>query len=89
MGTGVLEAHKSSEKHLNAAGQSRESASKGRMQLTLYLWKKIGMLWKSYGIFVLGICTNPGKRTKKNPLKQNELIPSLSSPLPDLDPEIY
>ena len=28
-------------------------------------------------------------KRKKNPPKQNELIPSLSSPLPDLDPEIY
>ena len=34
----------------NAAGQSsRGSASKGQMQLTSYLWKKIGMLWKNYG----------------------------------------
>ena len=34
----------------NAAGQSsRGSASKGRIQLTSYLWKKIGMLWKNYG----------------------------------------
>ena len=29
------------------------------MQLTSYLWKKIGMLWKNYGISFLGICTNP------------------------------
>ena len=37
-------------KHSNAAGQSsRGSASKGWMQLTSYLWKKIGMLWKNYG----------------------------------------
>ena len=34
----------------NVAGQSsRGSASKGQMQLTSYLWKKIGMLWKNYG----------------------------------------
>ena len=34
----------------NAAGQSsRGSSSKGQMQLTSYLWKKIGMLWKNYG----------------------------------------
>ena len=26
-----------------------ESSSKGWMQLTSYLWKKIGMLWKNYG----------------------------------------
>ena len=40
----------SSKKHSNAAGQSsRGSASKGRMQLTSYLWKKIGMLRKNYG----------------------------------------
>ena len=52
--------HMSTKKHSNAAGQSsRGSASKGRMQLTSYLWKKIGMLWKSYGISFLGICTNP------------------------------
>ena len=25
------------------------SSSKGRMQLTSYLWKKIGMLWNNYG----------------------------------------
>ena len=54
----------SSKKHANAAGQSsRGSSSKGWMQLTSYLWKKIGMLWKklwkSYGISFLGICTNP------------------------------
>ena len=42
--------HISSKKHSNAAGQSsRGSASKGWMQLTSYLWKKIGMLWKNYG----------------------------------------
>ena len=42
--------HMSSKKHSNAAGQSsRGSSSKGRMQLTSYLWKKIGMLWKNYG----------------------------------------
>ena len=42
--------HMSSKKHSNAAGQSsRGSASKGWMQLTSYLWKKIGMLWKNYG----------------------------------------
>ena len=42
--------HMSSKKHSNAAGQSsRGSASKGGMQLTSYLWKKIGMLWKNYG----------------------------------------
>ena len=36
--------------HSNASCQSsRGSASKGRMQLTSYLWKKIGMLWKNYG----------------------------------------
>ena len=40
----------SSKKHSNAAGQSSSgNASKGRMQLTSYLWKKIGMLWKNYG----------------------------------------
>ena len=40
----------SSKKHSNAAGlSSRGSASKRRMQLTSYLWKKIGMLWKNYG----------------------------------------
>ena len=37
----------------------KSSASKGQMQLTSYLWKKIGKLWKNYGIFFLGICTNP------------------------------
>ena len=53
----------SSKKHSKAAGQSpRGSFNKGRMQLTLYLWKKIGMLWKSYGISFLGICTNPAFR---------------------------
>ena len=42
--------HMLSKKHSNAAGQSsRGSSSKGRMQLTSYLWKKIGMLWKNYG----------------------------------------
>ena len=42
--------HMSSKKHSNAAGQSsRGSSNKGRMQLTSYLWKKIGMLWKNYG----------------------------------------
>ena len=56
--------HISSKKHSNAAGQSsRGSASKGWMQLTLYLWKKnwnaMEKLWKSYGISFLGICTNP------------------------------
>ena len=52
--------HMSSKKHSNAASQSsRGSASKGQMQLTSYLWKKIGMLWKSYGISFLEICTNP------------------------------
>ena len=56
--------HMSSKKHSNAAGQSsRGSASKGRMQLTSYLWKKIGMLWKNYGkpmeFSFPGICTNP------------------------------
>ena len=50
VGTGALKAHKSSKKHSNAAGQSsRGSASKGQSQLTLYLWKKIGMLCKNYG----------------------------------------
>ena len=40
----------SSKKHSNGAGQSsRGSASKRRMHLTSYLWKKIGMLWKNYG----------------------------------------
>ena len=40
----------SSKKHSNAASQlSRGNASKGQMQLTSYLWKKIGMLWKNYG----------------------------------------
>ena len=40
----------SSKKHSNATGpSSRGSASKRRMQLTSYLWKKIGMLWKNYG----------------------------------------
>ena len=33
--------HMSSKKHSNAAGQSsRGSSSKGRMQLTSYLWEK-------------------------------------------------
>ena len=42
--------HMSSKKHSNAAGQSsRGSSNKGQMQLTSYLWKKIGMLWKNYG----------------------------------------
>ena len=54
----------SSKKHSNAAGlSSRGSASKRRMQLTSYLWKKnwnaMEKLWKSYGISFLGICTNP------------------------------
>ena len=50
MGTSALKSHMSSKKHSNTAGQSsRESASKGQMQLTSYLWKKIGMLWKNYG----------------------------------------
>ena len=40
----------SSKKHSNATGpSSRGSASKRRMQLTSYLWKKNGMLWKNYG----------------------------------------
>ena len=40
----------SSKKHSNAASQSSGgSSSKGRMKLTSYLWKKIGMLWKNYG----------------------------------------
>ena len=57
----------SSKKHSNAAGQSsRGSASKGRMQLTSYLWEKnwnaMEKLWKSYGISFLGICTNPEKQ---------------------------
>ena len=42
--------HMSSKKHSNADSQSsRGSSSKRRMQLTSYLWKKIGMLWKNYG----------------------------------------
>ena len=42
--------HMSSKKHANSAGHtSRGSSSKGRMQLTSYLWKKIGLLWENYG----------------------------------------
>ena len=48
--TGALKSHMSSKKHSNGAGQSSMgSASKRRMHLTSYLWKKIGMLWKNYG----------------------------------------
>ena len=50
MCAGALKSHMSSKKHSNGAGQSsRGSASKRRMHLTSYLWKKIGMLWKNYG----------------------------------------
>ena len=50
MCTGALKSHMSSKKHSNGAGQSsRGSASKRRMHLTSYLWKKIRMLWKNYG----------------------------------------
>ena len=64
MGTSALKSHMYViKKHSNAAGQSsRGSASKGQMQLTSYLWKKLSVLeklWKSYGIFFLAICTNP------------------------------
>ena len=42
MGTSALKSRMSSKKHSNAAAQSsRGSASKRRMQLTLYLWKKL------------------------------------------------
>ena len=59
MGTDALEAYMSSKKHSNAAAQSsRGSASKGGMQLHVTSY-----LWKSYGIFFLGICTNPDNNT--------------------------
>ena len=42
MGTSALKSSMSSKKHSNAAAQSsRGSASKGQMQLTSYLWKKL------------------------------------------------
>ena len=48
--TPSIMSHMSSKKPSNTAGQSsRGSASEGRLQLTSYLWKKIGMLWKNYG----------------------------------------
>ena len=55
----ALKSHMSSRKHSNAAAQS-SSASKGHMQLTYgKYWNAMEKLWKSYGIFFLGICTNP------------------------------
>ena len=77
--------HISSKKHSNAAGQSsRGSASKGQMQLTSYLWKKIGMLWKNYGKAMeflfwgsvrtlnMPICPPPPMEIRSHPKHQQE-----------------
>ena len=45
----------SSKKHSNAAAQSsRGSASKGQMQLTSYIWKKLECYGKAMGFFFWG-----------------------------------